>query len=485
MLDAGDACDAGRSPRSLSREYRAALRDCMAGWEEEMMLGSGSGSGSGSGPPSPADGQNLELLKVSAALLHLSELYLLPRDGASVHGPLGGMGGPGSLTAGTVRYLRLNHLPDVYDAVGASAAEVEELQASDQPEHLLTPGRDGNDDGDGDGDGGEGEGGALFWSLVEAYAARGCLRDVWALLTHHSAVRRASAWAARQDGRGERGTAADAVLREDAEALEILRGMLLGAPLPGGIDDAGDAGLDDDDGEGQDGMEVEEDDGLRLVPGVPRRAWELWDDDDDDGAPPSAGGSDGLPAAFHPRAAAARHRTWSAAVGKALSPAGPLSSLLRRIPRLRRLLSILRGRFDDVEAGGGAVPLFRTWDEALCAELLYVMPTVRPDDVHVRAELAMARFGLSVGSAGAGGSSADSAVEEIILSVMRGDAGRAVISLQGFGGSSGAALPAAMVSGGWAGGIAGCCRLRIARCATASHHHQQPHHFSLSLLSLL
>lgn len=474
MLDARDQHTAG-DLRSLSREYRRAVRDCMGGWEDHIRKSSadaaaaargaaegGGGSEGGADETNETEGDaeaeanNLELLKITSAIIHLSEIYLLPRHSGSPSSGSTGMhiddgGGsnardnnlPGSVTADTVRYLRLNHLPDVYDIIDTTPEEVERMMDSEQPEHYAGGGARGGAGG-----------GALFWSLVEALAIRGCLAEAWAVLTHHSAVRRFSAAAARGDLDGTGAVVDDPILLEDRDAFAILKGMMLCAPLPGGIDQANDYGLDegdeyDEEREQDDNrmmsLDEDDDDGdMRLVAGVPRKSYELWDSDDGGESGNKAGSrrsssDDALPGTFHPRAAANRHRTWSTAVARAAEQAGPLQSLTRRIPRLRRLLSILCGQFDESSSSGIG---FRSWDEALCAELLYVRPNVRPNDIGVRARLSMKSYGLSIGADDGGGA----AVEEIVLSVMSGDAGRAVLSLQGYGGSSGAALPATMVS---------------------------------------
>jgi len=448
--------------RALSREYRRAVRDCMGGWDEHIRSTAADAADAAAADDAEAGAGNLELLKITSAIIHLSEIYLLPRpaagggnsntvmmmdiddDSANAHDA----NLPGSVTADTVRYLRFNHLPDVYDAIGTTAEEVERMINSEQPEHY-----------DGDGDGG---GGALFWNLVDAHAMRGCLAEAWAVLTHHSAVRRFSAAAARGDldgvGGGAVGAAAagaaalvdDPVLLEDRDAFAMLKGLMFCAPIPGGIDQANDAGLDsdedDDDEDNAEMMGLDEaggDDYTRLVAGVPRDSYKMWDGGDDDGAASGgesgrAGGrrNDAIPGSFHPKAAANRHRTWSALVNDAVNQSGPLQSLTRRIPRIRRLLSILGGRFGDSSGVS-----FRSWDEALVAELLYVRPSIRPIDIAVRAQIAMKRHGLDAGE-----DDSATAVEGIVLSVMRGDAGSAVISLQSYGGSSGAALPATMAS---------------------------------------
>ena len=436
MLDARDEImpPGGQSPgasglRALSREYRRSVRDCMAGWEEQLASEDGS---LGEEERKQSEG-NLELLKLSSAFVHLSEIYLLPRGGDNSSGNAGRPsksgpnsmdiddGGtasnsnsniPGSATADTVQYLRFNFedADSVFVILGTTSDEVQTMMNSEIPEHYTSSANGGSD-------------GSLFWSLVEAYALRGCLREAWAILTHHSAARRVHEAALRGTFDDPSASAAEPFLCEDRDALEILKGIMLGAPLPGGIDTENDHGLggedDDNDEDGAIAMrgldQDDDEDDIHLVKGVARKSYQLWDQSSE---------------AYHPRTAANTHQTWQTAVGRLMTQAGPVQGMMHRTPRLRRLLSILRGQFDGIA--------FQSWEESLRAELLYVRPSVRPNDIATRAAIAMKKFSTV--------DEKEEAMRKIMFNIMSGDAGTAIASLQGMGGSSGAALPTTLVS---------------------------------------
>ena len=435
MLDARDEImpSGGQSPgasglRALSREYRRSVRDCMAGWEEQLA----SDDGLGEEERKQSEG-NLELLKLSSAFVHLSEIYLLPRGGDNSSGSAGRSsssgpnsmdidGGdtasnsssniPGSATADTVQYLRFNFedADSVFVILGTTSEEVQTMMNSEIPEHYTSSTNGGSSDG------------SLFWALVEAYALRGCLREAWAILTHHSAARRVHEAALRGTFDDPSASAAEPFLCEDRDALEILKGIMLGAPLPGGIDTENDHGLSDEDEDDEDGAHAvrgldqdDDEDDIHLVKGVGPKSYQLWDQ-----------GSD----TYHPRTAANTHQTWQTAVGRLMTQAGPVQGMMHRTPRLRRLLSILRGQFDGID--------FQSWEENLRAELLYVRPSVRPNDIATRAAIAMKKYPTA--------DEKEEAMRKIMFNIMSGDAGTAIASLQGMGGSSGAALPTTLVS---------------------------------------
>eukprot|EP00978_Attheya_sp_CCMP212_P002097 scaffold4330_cov38-Attheya_sp.AAC.5 len=92
-----------------------------------------------------------------------------------------------------------------------------------------------------------------------------------------------------------------------------------------------------------------------------------------------------------------------------------------------RRTNILLGQFQDV--------IFDSWPEALCAELLYVRPLICMGDVSVRGARTMSDFGHPPQPSSEG----DSTFEEIVLNLMRGNAGSAVMALHKFGGGSGSA----------------------------------------------
>jgi hypothetical protein len=73
-------------------------------------------------------------------------------------------------------------------------------------------------------------------------------------------------------------------------------------------------------------------------------------------------------------------------------------------------------------------------------ELLYSRPNIMPEDIAARARVAMSKRGV-----GRGGE--NDTLEDIIVAIMHGNAGQVVETMFSMcGGSSGAALPATMVS---------------------------------------
>jgi hypothetical protein len=212
----------------------------------------------------------------------------------------------------------------------------------------------------------------------------------------------------------------------------MLRALLLSAPLPGGRNDNQDSCLASED---EDFEKDEHDLDEVLLEGVAPSAYQLWD----------IATKDDYPAVFQPSAASAVYKTWQRAVSEAVR-GSTLAGVLRRIPLLKScVFTILLGQFHDV--------VFDSWPEALCAELLYVRPLIRMGDVSVRAARTMSDFGHPPQPS----SEDDSTFEEIVLNVMRGNAGSAVMALHKFGGGSGAALPATMV-----------CHLYIHFCDTST-----------------
>ena len=101
-----------------------------------------------------------------------------------------------------------------------------------------------------------------------------------------------------------------------------------------------------------------------------------------------------------------------------------LHKLARKVPQLATILAILNGDFSSLD--------FDHWAEQVLAELLYKTPNIRPSDLHIRAQEAMQAFDDTVGN-------------QMVLSVMKGNAPKLVELLHETGGGSGAALPAVVV----------------------------------------
>lgn len=120
---------------------------------------------------------------------------------------------------------------------------------------------------------------------------------------------------------------------------------------------------------------------------------------------------------------------------------GALRGLMNKLPFLQTaVLDVLTGDSDPMSFGG--------WEEALLYELLYKQPNIHPDDISVRAESLMEQHNLNsnADNDGEGETATEMAFQKVILSVMNGDAGKAINTVFTFGGGSGAALPAAVTA---------------------------------------
>ncbi len=111
--------------------------------------------------------------------------------------------------------------------------------------------------------------------------------------------------------------------------------------------------------------------------------------------------------------------------------AGMMSDLFRRFPPLEDMMQIIVGNVSSAVAKDPTM----TWSERLLMELLYVRPDIMPEDIAIRAQVAMKAAGSDRG-----------AFEEIVLGIMSGSAGQVVeVMFSLLGGASGAALPATVV----------------------------------------
>jgi hypothetical protein len=375
LLDAQDAFHKSETSSSslltLSKTYRQALSDCVHGWEENMG--------------EEENQENLELLKIAYAVVHLSETFLLlpASTSNSMDYYEHSTNMPGAVTAELVRYLRLHHMTDASDFL--SEETIQEIFNSHHPDQL--------------------DGGELYWRLLESYAIRGCLEDVWGLLTRHSICRHCSSSLTKMEGLDAYQAA---MLEEDQQGFEALRAVLLSAPIPGGRTDEYDAAVDFPEADGEEEEEY--------IEGITPNAFKLWESNN------RAGNGD-YPSSFHSQAAKETYQIWK----RSIQGIPQLQKLKRRIPRLSKLLAILSGDFSSIE--------FDSWSEEFCAELLYKIPDLRLVDINVRCQHIMKQY--EAGSQG---------FEEVILSVMKGNAGRVIEVMHELGGGSGAALPAAMVS---------------------------------------
>eukprot|EP00986_Skeletonema_menzelii_P009789 scaffold4559_cov145-Skeletonema_menzelii.AAC.3 len=456
----------------LSMDYRAAMCECLMQLQKQQKQQDMSDNNDGS------SSDNLELLTLTFAISHLAEIFLLPSLSSSSSNFRGGLttnnysrldGGPsGSLTADTVRYLRLHHSRS---HALLDSPEVEELLSSDQPEYYKSSNTSIS-----------GPFEYPYWNLVLQLVKGGQLDNAWTVLAHHSACRHAEE--AAMTGRP---------LTPEGEGFATLRAILLSAPLPGGRGDdycVDDAGLDDfleedilereekearlnagfnnsndndDDEENAPPENINE----LYVDGVPRNGYLLWEDrprhadrlrklrylrdlrkcgqpsDESEYHSPTV-----LPEVYQPNSAMSIFHTWqdvikreasftsggsSEGFGLGSGHRGGLDALFRRFPPLQQILSVLVGKVPPNIANDPNL----TWSETLLMELLYSRPDISPENIAARANAIMSRKG----------DGRKHALDEIILSIMSGSAGQVVETMFSLcGGSSGAALPATVTS---------------------------------------
>ncbi len=199
-------------------------------------------------------------------------------------------------------------------------------------------------------------------------------------------------------------------MQEDRQGFEALRAILLSAPLPGGRTD------EFDDRVTVSADEQDEDDG-EYIEGIPPSSYKLWESSNCDGGD--------HPSTFHSHVAKQTWQVWK----RSLVSISALQKIQRRIPQLSSLLAILSGDFRSVE--------FESWAEEFCAELLYKHPDLRLVDIPLRCQRVMAHYQSK--------EEQQEGFDEVVISVMKGNAGRVIEVLHELGGGSGAALPAVMV----------------------------------------
>ena len=310
--------------RTLSSSYRKAVYGCLTSWQAPTA-----GKEKKSLPELPLA---MELLTCMSAVMHLSQIFLLPYpDTTAVRNTNGeeeisllSNTTPGSLTADTVRYLRAHHLPhklnalrsnDDFDNDSELRETFDQMLSSDQPEYwgVMTENEF-----------------SPFWKLVRSLVSRGCLKDAWDVLSHHSS---------RCNNR---------------EGFLHLRAILLSAPLPGGRDDK----FDYDFQIFSESNDNEEED--LIIGDIPYNAYEGWGCTSrcatfENHTNAGGGKATGL------RSAKSFYSTWSNHVRIAME-SGLKDGLLHRIPELRwAVFDVISGSSDS----------FDGWAEALCAELLY------------------------------------------------------------------------------------------------------------------
>jgi len=475
------------SYKTLSVAYRNEIVECIQTWGEridnsivndEHEHENGQGREHENSEKTEQEYKDYELLKLTHAILQLSEIYLCTPQKKSKqihdeddddndqfmslydHHPTQAQvqqqkqqQQKGLVTADTIRYLRYHHLPNVEDYIQQflisdnddeeeEEITVEELLEMNQPEHWnpRSPSSSSSSSS-------SSTNMTPYWILVRKLMLRGLFQDAWNVLSRHSAFTRASK--RYTSGSASTGTGTgftNAITEEDMEAFSLIEEILLFAPIPGGRDTLKDDGLNF---MNQNDIEVSEneDDWWN---GIPLSAYKLWDRYQlpQQSSPSNShnnvqslsttlstttGKVVDAPIQFNIYAIMNLYSSWKMAVSQYLRSNTSLRNLTRRIPNLRSCVFDIILNTESV-----FLPNEDTWSERLIAELLYVRPNIPQEDISVRALAHM----KSCGAFGDG----KQLMEDIVLEVMKGNAGAVVEALHSFGGASGAALPATMTA---------------------------------------
>jgi len=403
VIDARDNFQTGTEysyhPKALSKAYRRELVDCLQQWELRFQDNE-AGSVEESKRDREKDEYSIELLKFTHTFYHLCETFLLDEeDEDEMSTAISGHSNAGIVTAGTVRYLRYNHMLDVNAYLGV---DMEQLLAMDQPEHYQPSSSavDGNIS----------TSMSPYWFLLRKLVLRGSLDEAWAVLSRHSVCKRSNQILSNAGG-----NYVDPSVKEDNEAFALIHALLLSAPIPGGRNDANDDCL----GLEQDDMEEDE-----LLGGIPPDAYKQWDID-----------MTSQDSEFNIHSILNLYKSWKRTVIEMLKVHAPLRNLARRLPMLQTCI------FDVIVNTPACFQDDDSWSERLTAELIYVRPQISKDDVHIRASDHM-EFCSGIG----GRAEVMKDVETIIIQTMQGNAGRVIQALNEYGGASSAALPATMTA---------------------------------------
>lgn len=458
-----------RKLRWLSQSYRKALSTCLLlSSKLDHTLDSN-------------DDVAKELLKCMSAIMQLSEIFLVPYPistntiltddfGISEEEEMDlnddftttkTISVPGSLTANTIRYLRTHHLPNKWHTLQQTSSItttddedesklrylLEEMLSSDQPEQwrgtttatsaAITT-----------------ESSSLYWKLIQSLVKRGCLKDAWYLLSHHS-------YYDTNNANNNTTFLTHHHHHHVQQGFLYLRAILLSAPIPGGRTDT----LDDilppwnrTEGQQQEQYDTsfpitvqdehnEQEEEASLLTNIPSNAHEGWgcNTTNDSTGNYGAGTASGI------RTSKSYYTLWSNLIATAYTasnPNGPLSTLLQHIPELRwAVLDIISGQFITIThstSSSSSNDHFDGWAEALCAELLYKHPMIRPEDIPIRAQATMEAYSTSSSFTSTeemqegGGGGGDNYINHIVLSIMKKDAGSAIDALHKFGGGSSA-----------------------------------------------
>ena len=312
-------------------QIQMAVEECIHDWQqEESSL-------------SDQDEQNLELLEWTLSIFQLTNVCYLSGKNRN------------NISADMVRFLR-----------SSSNVVLPEIELPDDWQTCLSSDKMEEQD--------------YYWPIVYRLIQRGCLYDVWALLSRHSAHRLSIATTTT--------TTANPIRTKDAQAFQAIRHVLLSAPIPGGIHGSSSEEEDKHDGEND------------------RHPSHLWDTSSS--------------SSYHTHAAYRSFQNWQHSIVELLQQDASIRELTRRIPQLKIVWKLLLGQYSNESL---------SWSEVLLYELLYVKPNQSKHALIT-----------SINS-----NQQEKEENKIFMDILQGHVCKAIEALYSFGGSSGAALPSALV----------------------------------------
>jgi hypothetical protein len=399
----------------------------------------------------PTSDQAKTLLTHINAILYLSETYLLPPPSSSTSSVYGSSSisrvldevepeersyyysdgtvrnwfdCPGIATADTIRFLRQYELP--LPPITQCDDDDDDMMENDEKEYLVNHSDFLNDE--------------MYWKQLLLYCKCGYLHLVWRMIQTNpwyiSAVNSLYQREENDDANKE-------MLQSFLNDWEQLGRVLLTAPIPGG------RCVSATDNDGDDPLLSDHDIDLTYVDGlnVSRNDYQNWDI-------PTAYSSSIVdhavtrgdrPMIYTPETAIQKHQYWSDYV-KHVRANSRLCSTLKNVDLMLKLLSGDYGsmkRRPTANTNQDDPPLFSSWSEQLCCELLYRTPDLRPRSIASRTAIIMKRYRDD--NTMMHPSEPVSSYEATIIAIMHGDAGRTITALYDLGGASGAAVPRTLV----------------------------------------
>jgi Nup85 Nucleoporin len=378
------------SIRSQSQQYRASIQECL------------------DAVPHGADRLPRDLLSQILAVFRLAEIYVLPATAYvnehQYHSSRDWLECPGIATADTVRFLRRFLLPPLEGVLDAERAlEDEDLMMEEEEEQRMSYPSDVREKG-------------AYWSLVWSLVRRGCLATAWDVLQTHSMYTTAV-----EGGRFSTSEEERAWSESMLQNWQQIGSVLSTAPLPGG------RSTEHDDGATANEVGASHADShLTIVPGmdVSYMDYVLWDipsDDQED----EGGYAGDYPILFTPELAMQKYKLWR----DFAMHVRQTNRLCREISQIDHMFQLLCGDWSTSKMPQAP---FSSWAEQLCAELLYRTPDLRPRSIAARTLKLRRAF-------------QEEEQEFPMVSIMQGNAGRAITELHELGGRSGAALPRTLV----------------------------------------